>query len=170
MSTEYLDNFGQDDGMHRPIDMSHICPDPDTPLNVMLHSFGGDTADPTNNHWQIAWLVSASPDRFVFRRLEIVREINVNHLTNWGPYTKFIGITSMAAASSAVLEQYTLAERRIWEEIAERMPVRVPDGVWNCQNWVMSVLQAAEGRGLLASQAINDALASIAKDEGRKSI
>ena len=44
-----------------------------------------------------------------------------------------------------------LTGRKRLEEIASATPVVVPDGVWNCQDWIMSVLQTAVEEAVLPS-------------------
>ena len=88
----------------------------------------------------------------VHRLVEIVREIESDHLTNWGPYTKFSLPNETLDCVLHPIGTLNLFQRRRLEEIGAQEPVRVPDGTWNCQDWVISVLRKAEQAGLFGRE------------------
>lgn len=49
------------------------------------------------------------------------------------------------------LADVDLQGRKRLEEIASATPVVVPDGIWNCQDWTLTVLQTAVEEGVLPS-------------------
>ncbi|KDQ10956.1 hypothetical protein BOTBODRAFT_468965 [Botryobasidium botryosum FD-172 SS1] len=144
----YLDNFGRPSGVLPPIDISWIHPDnEDVVKEVDLMVGSGIPGPPRHYHWKLSWLVATTEDGLVHRRIEIVREIERDHLTNWGPYTK-IGPVISANTHLHTIGALNLSQRRELERIAEQEPVRVPNGEWNCQDWIISVLQKAVQAGL----------------------
>lgn len=64
----------------------------------------------------------------IYRRLQVVKEIDSNHLTNWGPITKNMAIATVSASEIAVITTMTLQNRQNLEQIAANTPVYVPDG------------------------------------------
>lgn len=86
----------------------------------------------------------------------------MNHLTNWGAIT---GIEGMATEEMGVfipLKIMTLAQRQQFETISNEMPVKEPNGEWNCQDWCKSVLGSAVQTGILTQQ---EAVSAIAQAE-----
>ena len=46
----------------------------------------------------------------------------------------------------------TRAQRTELDAIGNATPVRKPDGTWNCQDWVITVLGSVETAGLIARE------------------
>ncbi|KAJ3804455.1 hypothetical protein EV368DRAFT_5701, partial [Lentinula lateritia] len=93
----------------------------------------------------------------VHRRLQVVKEINSNHFTNWGLITKNMGIATVNASEIAVITTMTLQNRQNLEQTAANTPVYGPDGRWNCQDWVKDVLRQAVDRGLVTDKEVEAA-------------
>lgn len=154
--------------MWRPTDVDHLFADPATPLTVFLavvHIPSVLTVDdPRQYHWALCWVVGHTTDRrgrkhTVHRLLQIVQEHGHDHLTNWGAMTKIGSLdTADVPTVSCPVATLTLEQRRALEVIGEAMPVRVPDGVWNCQDWCISVLEEARKQGLVTEAEIASAL------------
>ncbi|KAJ3885597.1 hypothetical protein GG344DRAFT_58966 [Lentinula edodes] len=151
-----LPNFGRDVGMYRPVDIDHIFPDPPGPLEILLiTTLTPGSLNRTHAHMQICWQVGTRGDHsIIYRRLQVVKEIDSNHLTNWGPITKNMGIATVTASEIAVITTMTLQNRQNLEQIAANTPVYVPDGRWNCQDWVKDVLRQAVDRGLVTDKEV----------------
>lgn len=78
--------------------------------------------------------------------------------TNWGPMTKSQDALTLAHTLAAPLGTLTLAQRRALERLAAAERVREPDGRWNCQDWVRSVLRRAVRAGLLEEGVVRGAV------------
>lgn len=90
-------------------------------------------------------------------RLPIYKDI----YTNWGPMTKSQDASALAHTLAAPLGTLTLAERRALEWLAAGERVREPDGRWNCQDWVKSVLARAVRAGLFEEGAVRAAVGVV---------
>jgi hypothetical protein len=88
--------------------------------------------------------------------LHIVRELGFPHLTNWGPMTKNIEADSAQFISLCYM---SLEKRKRLEAIASQEPVAVPDGKWNCQDWIVSVLEKASQLDIIAAEDIKTSIA-----------
>jgi len=87
---EYILNMGIPVGRVRPIDIDHLYPEKDEDLMVeLIVTASSSSKTPRDNHWMLAWeLGRAGPKTIVHRRVNVVKEVNVPHLTNWGALTK----------------------------------------------------------------------------------
>lgn len=90
-------------------------------------------------------------------RLPIYKDI----YTNWGPMTKSQDAFTLAHTLAAPLGTLTLAERRALERLAAGERVREPDGRWNCQDWVKSVLARAVRAGLFEEGVVRAAVGVV---------
>jgi hypothetical protein len=109
--------------------------------------------------WKIGF---NSEGQGVVRRVHVVQEHGMNHLTNWGAITGIEGTDTRELGVVIPLKIMTLAQRQRFETISNGMPVRVPDGEWNCQNWCKSVLDSAVQAGILTQQ---EAVSAIMRAE-----
>ncbi|CAL1713572.1 unnamed protein product [Somion occarium] len=135
-SPEYVPNMGQCDFMIPPCDISFLYPDK-------------EPGDVTVSLW-----VNVPTSTQAFRHLHITRErdkkgIPCDHLTNWGPMTKAVTPDDLTRSRLIPLGDIPLAGRQRLEEIASATPIRVPDGAWNNQDWVLTVLETALDEGVL---------------------
>jgi len=165
----YLPRMGQPDGVRKPASLDHLFSDPPTDLEVSIVVTQGDgpgiisSADTDlgskANHWTLSWTVGFTPGRDrvpVCRRVHIVREVGQGHLTNWGPLTQTVQPSpSLTYISIAMLSRDA---RNALETIAEKTQVYAPDGVWNCQDWLESVLEEAVETGLFGREEVQNAL------------
>ncbi|KAF8887541.1 hypothetical protein BD779DRAFT_1440861 [Infundibulicybe gibba] len=149
--------MGIEAGMWRPPDMSWMFPDPDQCLDIHLVVTPSvvEGATPRFNHWALNWTVRDIDGIIEIRRVHIVREIGHDHLTNWGPLT---GATERTPQMVLILVcQLTLAERKILEHIAQNTEVMVPNGEWNCQDWLLTVFEKAIEAGIMKKADIDRA-------------
>ncbi|KAJ7065243.1 hypothetical protein C8F01DRAFT_1124893 [Mycena amicta] len=163
--SQILNNFGKEPRMLRPTDVDHIYRDPrDKTLPVLLISSPATTTkhDPKDDHWTVAWVVHSRDNIKALRRLHIVREINYNHLTNWGPITQCIRDQSLGRTHMTAIAYLDYPDRQRLEEIALANPVYVPNGLWNCQDWVEALMQKAIDAGVVTSAQWTMAMEQIA--------
>jgi len=158
-------NMGRPPGRISPVGVEHIYRDPDMDLPICL-LVNNDHPDPRSRHWSISWLVgelkeSSGNDttrvHLVQRVLHIVREVGFDYYTNWGPKTRFFESTDFDVIPIATI---SLTQRKALEEIASSTKVYEPNAVWNCQDWVVEVLQRAVGKGLFTMEEVETTLAA----------
>ncbi len=151
---EYMLNMGVPAGRVRPIDIDHLYPEKDEDLMVeVIVTASSSSKTPRDNHWMLAWeLGRAGPKTVVHRRVNVVREAGVPHLTNWGALTKTASANTIIRYHSIAVKEMTRAQRVELEAIGNTTPVRKPDGKWNCQDWVVTVLKVAEVAGLVTRE------------------
>ncbi|KII93992.1 hypothetical protein PLICRDRAFT_49983 [Plicaturopsis crispa FD-325 SS-3] len=129
--------------------------DPDEVLLIQLIVFRAAygiafTPTPRDNHWMIAWRIGqTSEGHTVQRQVQIVQESGLDHLTNWGPITSATDKETEKNAVAVDITTMTLAQRQTLEHIANTTRVRVPNGDFNGQDWIISVLQEAVAQGLV---------------------
>jgi len=157
-------DMGRPPGRISPVGIEHIYRDPDIDLPVDL-LVNCEHPDPRGRHWSISWRVgsyeglgSLESSQEVQRVLHIVREVGFDYYTNWGPKTRFFDPTSLKAFPIATMN---LKERKVLEDIASTTEVFEPNGIWNCQDWVIEVLRKAVEKGLVSSQQVDTALAHV---------
>lgn len=98
----------------------------------------------------IAWRIGqTSEGHTVQRQVQIVQESGLDHLTNWGPITSATDKETEKNAVAVDITTMTLAQRQTLEHIANTTRVRVPNGDFNGQDWIISVLQEAVAQGLV---------------------
>ncbi|KAK0209101.1 hypothetical protein DFS33DRAFT_1380582 [Desarmillaria ectypa] len=146
--------MGRPFGRLPPIDLNYWNPDPDTkvPVHIMVTRMSGFT-DPRDLHWKLVWavkIVEKDGDIQIFhRRLEVVQEVGYDHLTNWGAVTQVETVSSKRFNPRKVVATMSLAQRKELEKLASQVRIEEPNGVWNCQDWIVTVLQKAEQAGLV---------------------
>ena len=142
--------------MVEPPSIDHLYPDLDYTLPVLLISIPARSGDPADNHWIVTWTISDDKE-VIIRRLQIVQETGYNHLTNWGPLTVTAGDTTKSSPQFS-LGKLSLSQRKVLEKIARETPVMMPNGEWNCQNWITDVLKEAVKQNVLDNGIVNEAL------------
>lgn len=166
-SADYLPNFGRPD-WPGPISLDDWrFPELNQPVDVVLIVRRTDVKGYTSRdqHWFIQWDRGCFSDNGrevpVTRRVQIVREMILRgpeeergrmlpHLTNWGANTKTpTGLTTAERSHRIIVRSMTKDERVRLEEIANATRVRVPNGRWNCQDWIKTVLMSAVKEGLI---------------------
>lgn len=151
-----MPNMGKPIGRLGPVGVEHIYRDPDIDLPVEL-LVNKDVPQSRSRHWSISWTLGGlSPSQQVQRVLHIVREVGFSHYTNWGPKTRFFEPTAMTAIPIAILSR---AQRQTLERIASSTEVLVPNGEWNCQDWIIEVLRQAVRQDLITALQRDTALA-----------
>ncbi len=142
----YLPDFGRPVGVYQPHDLSFMFPDPDEDLLVVLIiTRSKNSATSRDYHWKLLWTVAAIPEANIHRHLDIVQEAGVDHFTNWGPITR----TERREEHIIPMAKLSLEKRQQLGQIAAKTPVRIPDGTWNCQDWLITVLKTAESQNIL---------------------
>jgi hypothetical protein len=156
-------DMGRPPGRISPVGIEHIYRDPDIDLPVDL-LVAKAHPDPRGRHWSISWRVGKSTPspgdesvEHVQRVLHVVQELGFKYYTNWGPKTRFFDPTSFTAIPIATM---SLGKRKALEEISLDTEVYEPNGVWNCQDWVIEVLRKAVAKDLLNAQEVDKALAA----------
>ncbi|TRM66157.1 hypothetical protein BD626DRAFT_546497 [Schizophyllum amplum] len=161
-----LPNFGREG--YAPTDLDWIHKDRDRDADVHLRVFRAPEGGPRWNHWSIDWRVGSSTEgpmkagQSAIRKLEIQQDPGHMHLTNWGPRTGMVDAMTAAAQDAFFLGRLSLAQRKKLECIAAEEPVRVPDGAWNCQQWLKNVLEKAVEADLLEEDTVTQAIDSAA--------
>ncbi|KAJ6578186.1 hypothetical protein B0H19DRAFT_1062721 [Mycena capillaripes] len=153
-----MENMGRPlDGRMGPVGIEHLYRDPDSSLPVEL-LINRTYPERRGQHWAISWIVGTLPPRHKVQRiLHIVTEIGRNHYTNWGPVTRTFDPLELAAVPIAEL---THVQRVALEKIAAQTDVYIPNGQWNCQDWVVDVLAHAVEDGLISAAARDEALSA----------
>ncbi|OCH89669.1 hypothetical protein OBBRIDRAFT_835607 [Obba rivulosa] len=102
----------------------------------------------------------------VHRRLEssgrhrttIVHERSHLRYTNWGPLTMYSTFSEVGMAVHFRVAVMDRTSRKALEAIAEREPVRKPDGESNYQDWIESVLDKAVRQTVVSRGNVEDVL------------
>ncbi|KAJ6618171.1 hypothetical protein B0H10DRAFT_1795970, partial [Mycena sp. CBHHK59/15] len=142
-----------------PVDVKHLFRDPDSPL-IMELLINRQHKDLRGQHWALSWTVGDLPPKHKVQRiLHVVTEVGYKHYTNWGPVTRTFDPMDMDNVPVATL---TLTQRQALEAIAAQTPVYVPNGEWNCQDWIIEVLRQAVEE-CLVSAAERDAALAVAQ-------
>ncbi|KAG6843119.1 hypothetical protein H0H87_007675 [Tephrocybe sp. NHM501043] len=173
----YLPNNGQTKFNPRPVDVDHLYRDPDTDLPVHLIATRLPAShNPRDTHWRLAWSVGTNTlGHPVERQIHLVPSYSSPSyssstsippgpfLTNWGALTRSnTGAADRERHSKSVtLTVMSLAERRRLEAIAAATPVRKPDGAWNSQDWLVTVIEACVQHGLVTRQQFSAAIEEI---------
>ncbi|KAF8074810.1 hypothetical protein FPV67DRAFT_599354 [Lyophyllum atratum] len=159
----YLPDNGRTRFIRRPVDVDHLYRDPDKDLPVLLIATRTPPSPLSTNtsrdtHWKLAWGVGTNTVGIpVERQIHLIHDLGINHLTNWGPLTKI----SERHTKAVTVTTMSLEDRRRLENIASATPVRKPDGGWNCQDWLITVLEASVLQGLVTTKECRSALAAI---------
>lgn len=171
-SEEQERKFGRLPGMYRVVDLFD-----DTKDEVLDVQLAGMDYYPRENakplprnhvHWVILWHLGDKFNVPCYRLLQIIteryfstdasgRESFKAVYTNWGPHTKSVTDAEMQYAFRVPLARLSLHERRALEEIARAETVEEPNGEWNCQSWIRSVLKKAVDAGLLRENSVTTA-------------
>lgn len=158
---DVMANNGRPSGRLSPVGVEHIFKDPDIDLPVEL-LVNTSHPHPRGRHWSISWTVGqSSSGDMVQRVLHVVQEVGYNHYTNWGPKTRVFEPVEFKSIPIASLSK---VQRLALETISEATPVFVPNGEWNCQDWVVEVFRQAVGEGLFTTEQIDRVLA-VARTE-----
>lgn len=163
---QFLPNFGRPSGRESPVSVfdsqyPEIDELQDVELVVQRPSEGQAQGMSSHDlHWLIQWLrakvkVEDTPDaktQLLWRRIQVVHEAGVDHLTNWGAISTYGEGGVVDGSEHIVIKAMSKSQRIELEAIANATQVRVPDGHWNCQDWVKTVLETAVEWGLLSTE------------------
>lgn len=129
---------------------------------------------PRDLHWSIAWQIRDTGAwrqvHVVEEKIEVAREQRPLQLyVYWGPLTKSSGPTD-GVAKRYSLGVFPLAQRLQIEELARQVPVMVPDGTWNCQDWILDLLSRMVSEGILPKDSPDSAVISAGRTSGKLSL
>lgn len=143
--------MGRPAGKRPPVQVDHLYKERDEDLTVILHVTHSNIRpyNPRDNHWTLAWELGTYGKFPIHRRLSIIRETDADYLTNWGALTKSTSTASLDLAVQIPLKRMSLSQRKRLEDIGSHTAVLKPNGKWNCQDWIITVLERAEADGLV---------------------
>ncbi|EIN14583.1 hypothetical protein PUNSTDRAFT_140837 [Punctularia strigosozonata HHB-11173 SS5] len=167
--------MGRDSSVHNPPGIDHLTVDPDEvrPIFLRVHNVMR-MRDASRRHWDIVFYVEAKDwfqPSFVgqraIRQMHCVKEIGMDHYTNWGPKTHSMLATPVhrQAYEDDVREiqvgVLSFDERRMLEEISTKTAVRHPGGIsLNDQAWAEAVLKTGVAQGIFEEEDVERALAN----------
>ena len=170
--TELMPNMGRDPRVREPPGVDHIFRDGNSPRSVglVVWDMENPSVPPNSRHWAIVWEVGvASTKDRVHRQLAVTRERGpdglLDHLTNWGPKTHITSMQSESDRTFIPIATLAYAQRQWLEGVAAEEPVLKPNGWWNCQHWVVSVLVKCIRAGILEKQSVEAVLNQAGWDE-----
>ncbi|KAF8196046.1 hypothetical protein BJ912DRAFT_956038 [Pholiota molesta] len=153
-----IPNFGRPFGRPAPIDISYLYPDSYDMKDVYIHLVT-DTRNPSSRDkfWLVTWHVAqiipnpAMPTYSfpVFRKFGLSQEYGINHLTSWGVITKSFSLASWSGSQTFLIAKLSYRARQDLERIAANEPVLASTNLWNCQDWIISILRKAELQGIV---------------------
>ncbi|KAH6916900.1 hypothetical protein BKA70DRAFT_1250903 [Coprinopsis sp. MPI-PUGE-AT-0042] len=163
---QFLPNFGRPKGWESPVSVfDDQYPELDKlqDVDLIVQRPSEDQAQGLSSHdlhWLIQWLrakvkVEDTPDaqtQLLWRRIQLVHEAGVDHLTNWGAISTYGEGGIVDGSERILIKAMSKSERIELEAIANATQVCVPDGHWNCQDWLKTVLMSAVDRGLLSTE------------------
>ncbi|EJT97524.1 hypothetical protein DACRYDRAFT_119218 [Dacryopinax primogenitus] len=147
-----LPNNGLPEDRLPPPNNDHLAPELDVIMPVYLFIGKGEQQEPTYRHWSLVWVLpwrlQRPPSGYAaVRTLELTQEFPALHLTNWGPLTRTRYVQSLQMGLIP-LGKLSFAERQLLEQIAKNTPVYRPNGIYNCQHWVIDVISKGIHDGL----------------------
>ncbi|TFK53988.1 hypothetical protein OE88DRAFT_1732724 [Heliocybe sulcata] len=125
---------------------------------------------PKDHHWMLLWGPVKLEGRY-YRVIQATREWDpranptiastarrLDFLTNPGPKTLSLTTKTEEHGKFVPVGVLSPEARMVLERIAKNHPVHVPDGAWNCQDFVAEILGKAVDQGLFDRTAVDDAL------------
>ena len=120
-------------------------------------------------HWAIMWHLEDNHNVPCYRFLQVTteryfyRDAEGNEAfkalyRNWGPHTESVSELEELTSLRATLGSLGLEQRRILEEIGLQEVVEPPNGEWNCQSWIRSILKKAINARLFSEEAVDSAV------------
>ena len=114
-------------------------------------------------HWSLAWEVSDGHWKYIqvnARREEDVpgNMIRAQYCEYCGACTKSQDGTSAVGARLFSLGRLSRQSRQRIEEIARSVPACPPDGLWNCQHWILGVLRRMADDGMIYQRVLEDTI------------
>lgn len=104
---------------------------------------------PRDLHWSLAWAIGNT-----WKQLHVIEEKMADgpspqpRYVYWGPLTKSSGPTD-DVADRYFLGVFSQTQRKQIEELAAETPVMVPDGTWNCQDWLLDLFERMVDAGII---------------------
>jgi len=149
---QFQPNMGRDE-LKEPPSVDWMFKDLDHNKPVEIMAWNNSTSQ-RHCHWAIGWEIDDNNRRL----LQVVQENDkygrpTGHLTNWGAVTKAYS----RPATHYKIATLTLANRQGLEQIANAEQVLIPDGNWNCQDWVHAVLKKGVDQGIFTKTQVSRA-------------
>ena len=125
-------------------------------------------------HWSLAWEVSDGHWKYIqvnARREEDVpgNMIRAQYCEYCGACTKSQDGTSAVGARLFSLGRLSRQSRQRIEEIARSVPACPPDGLWNCQHWILGVLRRVADDGMIYQRVLEDTIGCAYNGESSSS-
>lgn len=166
-----LPNAGRPDNRPPPSNVNHLFPDqPGEAKSVWLTVLPSPYLRTREASWFITWIVgqheSIHPQtgrimyHYIVRRIGLEQMPGVPHLTFWGPTTQSVGTLSWAQRRNVEIATLTYQGRQTLEALANTIAVQPSTPDWNGQDWVMSLLHAAELAHLFTPTQVFNAVAA----------
>ncbi|KAI0765205.1 hypothetical protein C8Q74DRAFT_1371053 [Fomes fomentarius] len=165
MSPQWFKEQGRD-GLNGPPPPSidHLHPDINDSREVYILVYG-----PTERglraselHWSLAWYVREGAVRHIHIVSERVgSDSRGRRLVYWGPVTKSPPKPGSATvmARKISLGPMTFQMRQAVETLSWQIPVQVPDGRWNCQLWIIDLLNKMVQKRIITEAIWSDVIA-----------
>ncbi|KZT24274.1 hypothetical protein NEOLEDRAFT_1148865 [Neolentinus lepideus HHB14362 ss-1] len=140
-----------------------VCPYRDIPGLPLVFT-------PRDLHWMLLWGPVREEGSY-YRIIQATREwdprasstiastaVYLDFLTNPGPRTLSLTKNTEENGTFIPLSSLDRQGRQALEHIAMIHPIRVPDGSWNCQDFIKEILAEAVRQGLFDPEVVDKAL------------
>ncbi len=167
-------------GVNRPAPINLDCwpafrdKDEDTEVFFAVYKPVLPRQTPRDLHWSLAWPIRDT-NPAAWRQIHVIEErVEAeagtwdSRYVYWGPLTKSSGPTDDVAERYS-LGAFSLEWRKNVEELADQTPVMVPDGTWNCQDWLLDLFERMITERLISSEKRDDVLAAADHVSGKLS-
>jgi hypothetical protein len=161
------EKWGQAPGLLGPPNLDYIYRDPNKELKIYLMEHVGPKlisirVANRDRHWMVGWTVNVGVESSHLRFLNIETFPGRKDYTYWGPVTAH----ARDSYKSHYLGTLTLEQRKRLEELSWKVKVYVPNGEWNCQDWIKDLLESAVLEGLFTREQVDTALATVNSSSG----
>ncbi|RDX46200.1 hypothetical protein OH76DRAFT_1356574, partial [Lentinus brumalis] len=144
--------------------------DEDTEVVFAVYNSVLPRQTPRDLHWSLAWAIRGT-DPAAWRQIHRVEtEAGTwdSRYVYWGPLTKTSGPTDDVARRYS-LGAFSLEHHMRIDELAGLAPVMVPDGTWNCQDWLLDLFERMVAAGLTSGGKRDEVLAAAGYESGKSS-
>ncbi|KAI0360324.1 hypothetical protein OH77DRAFT_1418213 [Trametes cingulata] len=137
--------------------------DEDAEVFLAVYKPSLPTLTPRDLHWSLAWQIKGTA---AWRQIHVLQEKMIDgpppqpRYVYWGALTKSAGPTDSVATKHS-LGIFSLADRQKIEDLAWKTPVMIPDGTWNCQDWLLDLLRRVTAAGLVSQEKVDSVLNAL---------
>ncbi len=169
------------EGVNRPAPINLDCwpafrdKDEDNEVFFAVYNSVLPRQTPRDLHWSLAWAIRGT-DPAAWRQIHVIEErVEAeagtwdSRYVYWGPLTKTSGPTDDVAKRYS-LGAFSFEWRKRIEDLAGLTPVMVPDGTWNCQDWLLDLFERMIGAGLVSDGKRDEVLAAAGYASGMSSL